>query len=94
MIDAQEAYRIGLVNRVYPAAELLEAAKNMARKIAAKGQVAVRLTKSAVNQGLELDAARAMAYEAEVFALAFASVDQREGMSAFLEKRKPEFKGR
>jgi enoyl-CoA hydratase len=94
MIDAQEAYRIGLVNRVYPAAELLEAAKNMARKIASKGQVAVRLTKSAVNQGLELDAARAMAYEAEVFALAFASVDQREGMSAFLEKRKPEFKGR
>ncbi|MBS3947268.1 MAG: short-chain-enoyl-CoA hydratase [Dethiobacter sp.] len=94
MINAEEAYRIGLVNRVHPAAELLAAAKALAGKIAAKGQVAVRLTKSAVNQGLEMDAARAMTYEAEVFGLTFATVDQREGMTAFLEKRKPNFKGK
>ncbi len=94
MIDAEEAYRIGLVNKVCPAAELLDTARAMAAKIAAKGQVAIRLTKSAVNQGLEMDAARGMAYEAEIFGLAFASEDQKEGMAAFLEKRKAEFKGR
>lgn len=94
MIDAQEAYRIGLVNRVCPAADLLDAAKTLARKIASKGQVAVRLTKAAVNQGLEMDTGRAMAYEAEVFALAFATADQREGMTAFLEKRPADFKGK
>jgi len=94
MIDAAEAYRIGLANKVYPAAELMEAARAMAAKIAAKGQIAVRLTKSAVNQGLEMDSARAMAYEAEVFGLSFATEDQKEGMAAFLEKRKAEFKGK
>jgi enoyl-CoA hydratase len=94
MIDAQEAYRIGLVNRVCPAAGLMETVKALARKIASKGQVAVRLTKSAVNQGMEMDTERAMAYEAEVFALAFATADQREGMTAFLEKRPPNFKGK
>jgi enoyl-CoA hydratase len=94
MIDANEAYRIGLVNKVYPAAELLAAAKKLAEKIASKGQVAIRLAKSAVNQGLEMDSARGMAYEAEVFGLSFATEDQFEGMSAFLEKRRAEFKGR
>ena len=94
MIDAQEAYRIGLVNRVCPAADLLGTARTLARKIASRGQVAVRLTKSAVNQGLEMDVARAIAYEAEVFGLAFATGDQREGMTAFLEKRPPDFKGK
>jgi len=94
MIDAAEAYRIGLVNRVCPAADLLETGKALARKIASKGPVAVRLTKSAVNQGLEMDAERAMAYEAEVFGLAFATADQKEGMAAFLEKRKAEFRGK
>ncbi len=94
MIDAQEAYRIGLVNRVCPAAGLMETVKALARKIASKGQVAVRLTKSAVNQGLEMDSGRAMAYEAEVFGLAFATGDQREGMTAFLEKRPADFKGK
>jgi len=94
MIDAQEAYRIGLVNRVCPAADLLGTARTLARKIASRGQVAVRLTKSAVNQGLEMDVARAIAYEAEVFGLAFSTGDQREGMTAFLEKRPPDFKGK
>ncbi|MBS4023774.1 MAG: short-chain-enoyl-CoA hydratase [Dethiobacter sp.] len=94
MIDANEAYRIGLVNKVYPAAELMAAAKKLAEKIASKGQVAICLAKSAVNQGLEMDSARGMAYEAEVFGLSFATEDQFEGMSAFLEKRRAEFKGR
>ncbi len=94
MISADEAYRIGLVNKVYPAAELLPAAKALAEKIGSKGPVAIRLTKSAVNQGLEMDAARGMAYEAEVFGLSFATEDQKEGMGAFLEKRKAEFKGK
>ncbi|MDW7650414.1 MAG: short-chain-enoyl-CoA hydratase [Bacillota bacterium] len=94
MIDAQEAYRIGLANKVLPAEELLDAATAMAGKIASKGQIAVRLTKSAVNQGLEMDAERGMAYEAEVFGLVFSTEDQKEGMAAFLEKRKADFKGK
>lgn len=94
MIDAQEAYRIGLVNKVFAPEELLGAAIKTAQKISSKGQIAIRLTKSAVNQGLEMDAARGMAYEAEVFGLAFATEDQKEGMAAFLEKRKAEFKGK
>lgn len=94
MIGAQEAYRIGLVNKVFPAGELMEAARAMAAKIAGKGRIAVQLTKSAVNQGMEMDLARGMAYEAEIFGLSFATEDQKEGMSAFLEKRKAEFKGK
>lgn len=94
MIDAQEAYRIGLVNKVTTVEELMGAAVKMAAKIASKGQVAIRLTKSAVNHGLEMDSARGMAYEAEVFGLVFSTADQKEGMTAFLEKRKPEFTGK
>jgi enoyl-CoA hydratase len=94
MIDASEAYRIGLVNKVYPVEQLMEAVMKMANKIAAKGQVAIRLTKSAVNEGLEMDLARGMAYEAEIFGLAFSTTDQKEGMAAFLEKRKAEFTGK
>lgn len=95
MIDAAEAYRIGLVNKVYPTAEeLMAAALKMAKKIASKGQIAVRVTKSAVNQGMEMDSARGMAYEAEVFGLVFSTEDQKEGMAAFLEKRKADFKGK
>lgn len=94
MITAQEAYRIGLVNKVYPAGELMEKAKEMAKKIAGKGKIAVQLVKAAVNKGMEMDLARGMAYEAEVFGLSFATEDQKEGMAAFLEKRKAEFKGK
>jgi enoyl-CoA hydratase len=94
MIGAEEAYRIGLANKVYPAEELMPAAKAMAAKINSKGPVAVRLTKAAVNQGMEMDAKRGMAYEAEVFGLCFTTGDQKEGMAAFLEKRKAEFKGK
>lgn len=94
LIDAAEAHRIGLVNRVTAAGELLTTARELAGKIAAKGPVGVRLTKEAVNNGLEMDSDRAGRYEADLFALCFATEDQKEGMRAFLEKRPANFKGR
>jgi enoyl-CoA hydratase len=92
MIDAAEALRIGLANRVVPADQLLSEARAMAAKIAAKGQVAVRLCKEAVVNGLEMESLRAASYEAGLFALCFATEDQKEGMRAFLEKRPARFK--
>ncbi|WP_305046065.1 enoyl-CoA hydratase-related protein [Geoalkalibacter sp.] len=94
LIDAQEARRIGLVNQVLPSGDLLEGARKMAQKIASKGQVAVRLGKEAIDNGLEMDQDRAGRYEAELFGLCFATADQKEGMSAFLEKRAAQFQGR
>jgi enoyl-CoA hydratase len=94
MIDAAEAHRIGLVNRVVPADQLLEEARKLAEKIASKGQVAIGLIKDAVNNGLEMDSARAIGYEAELFGLCFSTEDQKEGMNAFLNKRKAEFRDR
>ncbi|QWV96386.1 enoyl-CoA hydratase/isomerase family protein [Geomonas nitrogeniifigens] len=91
MVDAAEALRIGLVNKVVPQQELLGEAQRLAAKIAAKGRVAVRLCKEAVVNGLEMDLARACAYEAELFGYSFATADQKEGMGAFLEKRAPVF---
>ncbi|MCL6638144.1 MAG: enoyl-CoA hydratase/isomerase family protein [Firmicutes bacterium] len=93
MYDAQAALKMGLVNHVVPAGELLDFCKAMAGRIAAKGPVAVRLTKEAVNQGLEMDLEKAFALEADLFGLCFATADQKEGMGAFLEKRKAVFKG-
>jgi len=93
MIDAEEACRIGLVNRVYPAAELLVKAHEMAAKIVSQGQYAVRLGKEAINNGMEMDLARANRYEAELFSRCFATEDQSEGMDAFLHKRPAKFKG-
>lgn len=89
MVGAEQAERIGLVNRVVEKAELLTAARQMAEKIAGKSQAAVRLIKEAVDNGLEMEVNRAFAYEADLFGLCFATEDQKEGMAAFLEKRKP-----
>lgn len=94
MIDAQEAYRIGLVNKVVEPEQLLETAKEMVNKIVKNAPIAVRLTKDAVNTGMEINLEAAIAYEAEVFALCFATEDQKEGMSAFIEKRKANFMGK
>ncbi len=91
MVDAAEAYRIGLVNKVLPADELLPAASKLAAKIASKGQVAIGFVKSALRDGLEIDLARACTYEADLFGLCFATADQKEGMLAFLEKRPAQF---
>jgi enoyl-CoA hydratase len=94
MIDAADAYRIGLVNKVVAPEELMDAAIALARKIMSRGPVAVGLCKAAVNEGLDTDLQTGVAYEAEVFGLCFATADQKEGMAAFLEKRKPEFTGK
>ncbi len=92
MIDASEAERIGLVNKVVPHIELLQEAQIMARQIAAQSQMAVRLIKEAVDTGLEMDIDKAFTYEADLFGLCFAGHDQKEGMKAFLEKRKAVWK--
>ncbi len=92
MIDASEAYRIGLVNKVVASEQLLEEAKKMATKIASKGPLAVSLAKQAVDNGLEMDIDRAGHYEASLFGLCFASSEQTEGMLAFLEKRPAKFR--
>jgi enoyl-CoA hydratase len=91
MIDASEALRIGLVNRIVPLEELLDEARRLAKKIAAKGLVAIQLCKQAVVTGLGMDLRNACAYEAELFGYSFATADQKEGMGAFLEKRPPHF---
>ena len=93
IIDAKEAHRIGLVNKVVERDHLLAAAMEMAKKIAAKGAVAVRFCKEAINNGLEMEIDKACAYEADLFALSFATKDRAEGMQAFLEKRAANFKG-
>jgi enoyl-CoA hydratase len=92
-VKAEEALRIGLVNHVYPAAVLKERGLEMARTIAAKGPVAVRLAKQAAQRGQDLDLANACALETAGFALAFATADQKEGMRAFCEKRPASFRG-
>lgn len=94
IIDAQEAYRLGLVNKVTAADNLLNEARALAERIMSRAEVAVKLCKAAVNQGLEMDLASGTAYEAEAFGLCFATADQTEGMSAFIEKRKPGFSGK
>ena len=94
MIDAAEALRIGLVDRVVPAADLLAEAKALARKLAAKAPVALALIKQAINAGLEGSLAGGLAYEAAQFGLVFDTEDRVEGVSAFLAKRKAEWKGR
>ena len=92
-IDAAEAYRIGLANKVVAPEQLMAAARDMAQKIMSRGPVAVGLCKAAVNEGMDIDFESGQAYEAEVFGLCFATADQKEGMAAFVEKRKARFTG-
>ncbi len=87
-IKADEAYRLGLVNNVYPQAELLAAAKKLASIIAANAPIAVRNCKKAINDGLQVDMDKAIAIEEKLFGDCFETADQKEGMGAFLEKRK------
>ncbi|MCG9966508.1 enoyl-CoA hydratase-related protein [Pelotomaculum terephthalicicum JT] len=91
--DAQAALRFGLVSKVVPADELMDVCKKMAKRIASMGPVGVRFTKEAINQGLDMDQEKAFNIEADLFGVIFSTADQKEGMSAFLEKRKVEFKG-
>jgi enoyl-CoA hydratase len=92
MINAEEAYRIGLVNKVVSADQLMEEALNMANKIVGKGQIAVRFAKTSINRGMETDIETGMAIERDLFGLCFSTEDQKEGMEAFLEKRNPNYK--
>jgi enoyl-CoA hydratase len=94
MIDAQEAYRIGLINEVVPAAELISRAETILRKISSNGPIAVKFALEAVNKGLETSQSEGLLLEASYFGLCAATEDKKEGTSAFLEKRIPQFCGR
>ncbi|SES72705.1 enoyl-CoA hydratase-related protein [[Clostridium] polysaccharolyticum] len=87
-IKADEAYRIGLVNAVYPQAELMEAAKKMAAKISKNAPIAVRACKKAINEGLDADMDQAIVIEEKLFGSCFETEDQKDGMAAFLNKEK------
>ena len=94
MIDASEALRIGLVNKIYPAEELINKAFEMAEKISSKGQIAVQLALKSVSSCDEISQTEGEKLEAELFSKCCGTEDFREGTSAFLEKRKPVFKNR
>ncbi|HTM23942.1 MAG TPA: enoyl-CoA hydratase-related protein [Vicinamibacterales bacterium] len=93
-LSAQEAHRLGLVNRVVPAASLMAEARALAATLAAKAPIAVRYILEAVHKGLEMPFPQAQIFEATLFGLVASTDDMREGTKAFLEKRKPDFKGR
>ena len=94
MISAQEAYRIGLVNEVGPAASLIARAEQILKQIASNAPVSVRLSLEAVNRGMDTSQSEGAALEASYFGLCAATEDKKEGTSAFLEKRAPQFHGR
>lgn len=89
MVDAQTAHSIGLVNQVVPADQLMNVCMELANKIASKGPTAVKMAKRVINQGIEAHLEEGSAYETRDFAECFATGEAKEGMSAFLEKRKP-----
>ncbi len=93
VISAAEAKEIGLVNRVFAPEELMDKVMETAKLMAVKGRAALRSAKMLINNGQDMDQAKAIALEAEHFAVNFSSGDQQEGMNAFLEKRAPVFKG-
>ena len=93
-IKADEALRIGLVNKVVPLEELMTEAKKMASKIIANAPIAVRLCKDAINRGMQVEIDKAVAIEAQDFGKCFASDDQKEGMTAFLERREKNFQNK
>jgi len=93
-IDANEALRIGLVNMVVPDDKIMEDAEKIASKIAGKSTVQTAFIKSLVNKGMDIDLNKACSLEISYFSKSFQTEDQKEGMTAFLEKRKPNFKGK
>jgi enoyl-CoA hydratase len=94
MIDAEEAYRIGLVNKVVPQENLMDEVKKLANLLASKPPLALQYAKEAVNRSMEVGLYEGMAHESYLHALACASEDKKEGVAAFLEKRKAQFKGK
>ncbi len=93
MIDAQEAFRIGLVNKVVSSKELIAEAMDMARGMAAKGPIALRYAKEAICHGMDLNLEEGLRLEADLYFLLHTTRDRTEGIEAFREKRRPEFKG-
>jgi enoyl-CoA hydratase len=94
MIDAQEASRIGLANKVFPAADLMTEVRKFAQQVISKGAVVLELAKRVIDGGYQIDLMAALTLEANTFAVCFATEDKTEGVNAFLEKRQPHFKGR
>jgi enoyl-CoA hydratase len=94
MMDARRALEVGLVSDVVPREELLERSKELLRKVTKNGPVAVRLAMESIYRAMDAPLSEAMANEASLFGLLAATEDMKEGMTAFLEKRKPDFKGR
>jgi enoyl-CoA hydratase len=93
-INAAEAYRIGLVNKVVPKDKLMEEAKAIAKKLASKPKAAFALIKRCIDNGLNMNLASGLTMEMDAFSIAFTSEDGREGINAFVEKRKPNYKGK
>ena len=94
MISAQEAYRIGLVNEIVPPADLITRAEAILKKIAANAPIAIKFALEATNKGLETSQSEGLLLEASYFGLCAATEDKKEGTTAFLEKRAPQFHGR
>jgi enoyl-CoA hydratase len=93
-LTAQEAHQLGMVNRVVPVAGYLDEALKLAEEIAARAPLAIRVAKKMINQAFERTLSDGLSEEKQQFYNLFATEDQREGMQAFIEKRKPEWKGR
>jgi enoyl-CoA hydratase len=94
LIDAQEAYRIGLVNKVYSLAELLPKTREYLKKVMSKGPVAVTYVLHAVNRGIEMTLGDGLRHEAHLFGLICGTEDMKEGTKAFVEKKPAQFKGK
>ena len=94
MVGAERAHEIGMVSAVYPRAELLDKAKEMLRKVTKNGPVAVRMALESIYRAMDTSSQEALDYESTLFGLLASTEDMKEGMSAFLEKRKADFKGR
>ena len=93
-IDAKEALSMGLINKVTPVKLLIDESKKMASKIATKPPFAMKMAKHAVNGGINMDIKSAIAYEARCLEILFSTEDMKEGVNAFIEKRKPYFNGK
>lgn len=93
-IDAREAYRIGLVNKIVPSQEVMSSVMSMAREMGSKGSIALRYTKEAVYQGMDLTLEQGLRLEADLYLLIHTTKDRTEGIQAFREKRVPKFEGR
>ena len=91
-VSAQEAYNLGLVNKVVPQGELLKHARDLAMRISSRGKPAIQRIMKAVREGMELSLDQALALEAKLFGETCQTADMKEGVTAFIEKRQPQFK--